>query len=714
MGRCIHTVLVITLGIIFFSSFNARASYTHLLWEHEINKSLNDRDKYYRHVGVQFDQTTFNLLWTPKASLALQEQLKFQEDHFNPWFHFLTGIVNSRSSVEEAKNSFSNAVKCAHDNPGILWVLFLEFQRAKQTKWADNCLKLLEKHFYTSGAQSSMVVSQQLLSFAQSEHKKGNMEGAQRLFNWASRFEAYPFWPTFVKGWVRILQNPLEFLQACSNCLQMIGSSWLLQITLAYYIYQCFVFALFFFILVSLFIIAVEAFPQVFHSVSCLFPIIVPVRLRYAFCIIIYCSFLIFGIIPFLFLTIICLWAYVKKGKKRFLTVLTWLLLLSPVNARIQEMFRVSMSPNSNLGVFRRVMAEGYHIGLEKKVISNLNLHHNDFLAHTANAVVNMKNNKIPAAMNHIRKAEKLNPEDPVVLVIAGNIYVLCGKSAKAEYYYQECLKKYPDNEYALFNLGQLQLTLMNTPVGTAHISQAAEINPRMVNKFIERNSYYFSDTWPSLRQFLQPSYRPFYFWRHIFWDNCGSWKTAKNMWGPSFFGISPQFFLLLAAITLIIFSSIRISNPFAKRSFCKLCGVPICRKCRIGPLCSRCVHETQAIHNESLSKRIKSRIVRNERLIKIFTKIIISFFYPGAHRFYNVDKIVFVGIIQTIFTSAVYAGYMAIFLFDFSYPFWVVKDCFHLVFWSLIIFNVYFAYKAVLSAVVEIKKIRSQNGTQR
>jgi tetratricopeptide (TPR) repeat protein len=689
MDRNKSLLVIANLLIILLSPAISSATYIHQLLEMPITNALNSRDSYYKKVGIPRNRTTFNLLRTQKGNLALKNQLELNIDLFSPWYRFLLGIVNLHLSDEEtASLNFEEALKCAQNNLGLTWVLFFEFYDAGLKKWPEECLKQLEKDFLSMGAQSAPVLSQQLMTIAKSEGMNGNNQIIEKYNKWSSSFEQYPFWQTFYQGWRNLTRQPEQFIKSYTKCTNMIRKSWLLQLKFLYYLYKWLRYAILFYIGIILFTISLKTMPIALHQFTCLFPHSVGPRIRYIFVIAIFLSLASFGIIPFLLLTAIFLWPYLEEKKKQLIGFVICLLILSPVDARIQEIFRVTFSKNQPLSLLQRSISENYNADLENQVMEYIEQNDFDYLGRISAAILNLKNGNPDTALIHIKHYEELIGNDPVALLTAGNIYYANGDLEKSKKYYKKCLNAFPQNEYALFNLGQINLSLMNTSEGTEQISKAAEINHEMINTFLEKNAMYFPDSVPPLRHFIQPEYKPGYFWRHLFLKNCGSWKSTNKLWGASFFGIPPLLFLIISPI-IILLLLIKFNTINRKILFCKLCQSTMCVKCRIGLLCINCAQKIGTIHNEKLNKNKRLKIHVRTLVTEKYVHIILNILSPGAGNLYNDKASRFTSIILIMLTSFIYASYTSLLIFNFSYPFWIVKNFFILLFCFLLLYNI-------------------------
>lgn len=699
-----------TTALFFFFTFFLftsvpSAKYIPLLWERPIYDALNSRDGYFNKVGITHDKATLNMLFTPKGSKALKEQLELNKDESSPWYHFLSGIVNLRSSDSSKFENFSNAIGSANNNPGVIWVLFLEFYQTRQGQWADSCLTLLEKHFLSIGAQSAPIISQQLLAIAKSENEKGNNLSFRKYVEWSARFEQYPFWQIFMRGLGALPQQPQVFVDACKKCITMIRSSWLLQLTLLYYLYRWLWLAFFFFITILFITLSIEMIPIALHPIAEIFPSSVSPRLKNLLTGAMFVSLSVFGIIPFFLIATFIYWPYVQKWKKAFLVICFFSLALSPINPRIQDLFRVSLSLDTSLGLFRKVTSEGWHTDLENRIMKNLTIEDSDYLSHTSAAILDLKKESISTSTAHILNAEKLKINDPVILTTAGNIYYAAGDFKLAKMYYKKCVETYPDYAPAKYNLGLLNFYMKNPSESSKQMAQASDLNPDLVNNFNEKNAHYFIDTLPLQRQFLQPDYSPNYFWRHVFPSYWGSWEGANKIWGFNSLGVPPLLFpfvVLLLIVLLFILAKLKLYPD--RRRFCKLCGSPLCKKCRIGQFCRNCVRITESTHEEAQKKQLKLKMKgRKERVIQV-TTIILNLLFPGAGELYRENTVAFSGIILIIITSCFYATYVAFFTFDFSYPFWVAKNSFTFIFFGLLLYNLFFAVVSIKDLLIELQ----------
>lgn len=712
MTKTKNTAFLICSIIILTVSMRISATYTPLFWEQAIVRALNDRDSYYSNFKNPSDKKQYPF-WKMNSNNRIGEQLEIFKDEQNPWYHFLNGIHHSNSSAPNAVVSFDSAISLAQNYPGVLWVLFLEFFQAEQKEFTEKCLSHLEKQRLASGAQSIPAIAQQLHLISQIEAKRGNTSNALRLYTWSSRFERIPLWQTFSQAMQYLPKQPALFLHTIKNCFVYLAQSWHLQLSFAYYAYQLiryFVFCLTFIIIL---IVMIPSLPRAVHPIADLFPLSINSNIRSALGIIIFFSLALFGLFPFLLLLSMMLWPHITKSRQKLFSVALVGIILFPVDIRIQEMFRTSLSNDCSTGLYKCATLSGWHPTLEKNIKEYADNHKADYLIHLAAAIIDLKRNNMESAKLYIQKAEKLSPaQDPVVLITAGNIYFSNGNHEKARNYYQTCIDYFPDNAIALFNLAQLNLQFFNTADGTELVTKSANIKPNLINKFIEQNDFYFSQEWPTLRNFIQPYYKPNDYWIKVFPDHCGSWKSSAKMWGSTFFGSSPLLGFSISIVLFIAMFTLQKKSSLENYFYCKSCGILMCRKCRMGPLCQDCNNLFSTTFDEITNRNLKLKIKNRKIYVQKLIICLLNTFLPGAGNIYKKERITILNILSLISTSFVFAIYLSLFSFNFSYPFQLISKYFLLIGICFLMITLYHATKSIKNFYKELKIMRITSGT--
>lgn len=657
-------------------------------WSKSISKAVSSRDSFYKYVGIS-SRETFNLVWTSEGSNTLSKKLERYNEPRNVWFYFLRGISTTRSSVQQSAENFNKAIQLCRGRPGTAWVLFNEFRFIKQKRWADKCLVELERSMLASGTLSLPLAAQQLMVFADKEDKAGNQELAQLYQKWARRFERAPFWQDALKGFNSIPSDPGNGVESFKSVIQNISNSWILQVSLLRYLYKWLKIAIIFFIISILLVTISETLPVAIHPTMENFPVSVIYNLKYFLTIAILLSFSVFSIIAVLLLLILLLWPY--SNKKGFLSICAVFLVLSPVDARIEEALRKSISETGPAGLFRNAIYHSWERELEVTLSANLETEGSNHLSHLSAAIYTFKKGSLQSSLYHLRNAEKIKPNDPVLLTTTGNLFALNNDPETAETYFKKCLKLYPNDPYATYNLGQLKIRNAEAAEGGDLIAKAARLSPIRVNNFITDNAHYFNNDWPRLREYIQADYSPDYFWKNIFPSSRGDWNSTSDMWGISLFGIPAKISAVLLPLAFMIAFAIRKKTANDIVNYCKLCGNPMCRKCRDGAICNTCSHATESSHNENIKNRIRQKIIAERRRKHKLKALILNLIFPGSGTIYNRDNIRISGVALIFFTSIFYATYYTIATVKFSYQSALMDKMFFLLIAVPVIYNIFF-----------------------
>jgi len=126
-------------------------------------------------------------------------------------------------------------------------------------------------------------------------------------------------------------------------------------------------------------------------------------------------------------------------------------------------MLRASLSPAGTLSLFKKSVDEGYYDDLDKVIRMHAASHENDYLVQAAAALYAAKKSDMNYALSSIQKARSLRGNDPVVLLIEGNIDFLAGAFEKAKNAFETCIKQFPEYAPAYFNCGQYYLGTVET-----------------------------------------------------------------------------------------------------------------------------------------------------------------------------------------------------------------------------------------------------------
>jgi hypothetical protein len=670
-------------------------------WAAKIDSGFYQRDAYFKSVLPDTTNLSLVLLNTIQRQL-LCDRLKSYPDTLSPWYHFIEGILECGQQKTSSSTHFATALALTKQDPGTTWALFIEFTRNRQTVWAERCLMHLEKLLLASGATRAPVIAQQLLFYAYQREKEKELTAAFSYYAWAERFDAHQVWSGIHRLKNCIPSHPRLVFITVKNLYQKCNSSWQLQLEIISLINDG-VRIFFLVILIALFVgLGFKYISPALHPVADRLPESIPPWVKSWLPVIVFLSFLSFGLLPFLWLVALCIWRFLELREKLLLTIALVLLAGTPLAARIQDMFLQARAHQGSLTLYSRAALEGYQSDLHQLALKKIIVDPSDALAYLAAALFAAKQNDTAAARLNIRKALDLRPGNRVMLTWAGNIEYLAGDNSAAVAFYQQVLTEYPDDMVVRFNLSQCYARNSDTTMDLDFMKMLGKSEQTEINDFINTNNVYFSNTWPPLRQVMNPDFHTREFWLTELRNNSGSWKTTRNLWGPSFFGAGPLlslyifFALLIALFTWGLTSKRRKGAHEATR--CRLCGKNVCAQCRKGELCPSCALATQFIRNVKILAAIQLKIMRNRHLFKNLRVHLLDIALPGAGMLYDGSVRLLIAMPVVALSAAVYAAFFFVSGLHLAYPHWVVYGIMEKYPFFLFFYNGIFIIRAIYS----------------
>jgi len=704
-ARCLRCWLFLLLSLCSFAAGAAPLpSSVPQFWEKEISDALDGRDNYFQRIGLDTSlYKTGNLSSETRQTIG-RNLMRFQELE-NPWFNFLSGML-LEGQGGSGRNSavpryidmyFSKALALAEQDPGLTWALLGEFHRFKIYLWENKCLSQMEKLFLSAGAQRSPLLAQQLLYYAVMA-EKDDPEQAERYQDWARQFDPNQPWSLIRKMWLHLLSNPPVVISTFSELLKLIGESWPLQIVFLADMVQWLHKSIAIAVMSLLILLGIKHAGKSLHAIADLFPAAVPPRLRqfYSMSMFFACGF--FGMVPFLWALMLLIWRYLSGAERALAGVCIAFLIAAPLGDRVESMFQASLNSGASLSLFRASLDEGYSPGAAQIIRINAAKHPDDYLAQLAAANFAVKASDILSAQEFIAKAERLSPQDPVVILTAGNIYYYAQDSGKANDYFSRCIKMFPELEATFFNPCLYYFGEMKIMEGMNLIESAGKLNPGRISSFIKKNDDYFSGEWPRLRHVLQPDYKSIYFWKTVFPRYWGTWKNAESSWGASSLGLNPVgYWILCVALTVILIRTGRNSGV-KKIFFCKLCGVPICRKCKAKEYCAPCYESVEHIPDQTIMHQILTKASLKRYRTRIVVPNAISMLFPGMGPLYANESLTAGPLLLALLSSAIYAVYVTAHAITFAYPLFVAGG----LFWALLApcfgYTIFFLINGILA----------------
>ncbi len=706
-ARALQKTMLPFFAVLFVCFSAAAAEYSQmrspgLLWEDEISVALSHRDAYFSRLGLSPENRLHGIVSRDQWEQLGAQLLRSKEPN-NPWYALLSGLVLAGSSSDNQNNRtdahryadtyFARAIELSRTSPGLLWVLFVELAHFDQHQWAQKAIRELDRLFITGGGQSAQVVAQPLLRQGLLAAEQKDYASAAEYLEWAISFDRFGGWPLIRRTLLRFPLDTEALARGTGRILNNFRNYWLMQLSVfrtGHYWLSAFLAIL---VIGCIAAFAFKYLTRALHGASHYYPKSIPLRIRTAYSVLLLLSVGFLGILPLLWVTVFLLWRFLSIREKVTMGIAAMLLALAPVNTRVADMLRQPSLPGNTLSVYQESLESIYTPRLQKRVRQHLRSHSEDYLAHVSAAVVALKKADGVAATELIRRAEALQPGDPVVLLTAANIAHFSNQFETANKYYRDCISMFPELEASFFNPCLYYFGEMKFIEGITLIDSASRLNPYTITSFIQKNDDYFSGDWPRLRYFLQPDYKSDYFFAHVFSGYNGDWRTADALWGNRLLGIP---ILPSAVISGILFILLVAMGHRAKPSgayACKLCGVPTCRVCRKNDLCPECFERSNELRDHPMGQKIRSKIAQNRRLVSETVKSSLDVIFPGsgmvagnrtAAEFYR-------GLAILGITALVYSLYYFVFTAQFQYPYWAAADIFGRILFLLMAYNVFF-----------------------
>ena len=644
-------------------------------WTPQIDSALRVRDAYFK--AVLPDTSNFALiLLSAQQQHELCERVAAAPDSSSPWHDFCAGILNCNQKSSAASGYFASALARAHADPGTTWALFVEFTRNRQTMWAERCLMHLEKLLLIAGARASPAIAQQLLFYAQSYEKQKDYANAFGYYAWAERFDPNQLWSLLHRMRNCIPMHPMLFVGTLRSMAGQLSRSWILQLDLAANLYAWVRYFLLILMLAVFIGTGIRHLPKAVHFLADRMPKDIPASLKTVLPISVVLSFLAFGLLPFLWLVAFLIWKFLDKKERIVVFCALLLLACSPLDSRIQDMFIQARLPQGSLALYARASQEGYSPEVQRLALGSISVDRTDVLAQVTASLCALKQGDTAAACLSAQRAASIRPDDPVVLLSAGDAALAANDPAAAAPYYQAVISKHSNEMSARFNLAQCYAHKSDTIPDLDFMKILPASEQTSITTFINANNMYFSKNWPILRQFMAPDYQPTYFWLHLFPAYSGSWETARNPWGAAFLGLSPlhSFAVFIALLVMLIGWNCTPAAQKRKKgiSVCRLCKRATCSTCKKNELCPSCVQATQYIRNVKTLANIQSKIKRKYLVSLRTQEYLLDICVPGSGMLFSGRHRAVLSSSVILTTSAVYASFILLLTINLGYPHWV------------------------------------------
>jgi len=613
------------------------------------------------------------------------------------WPRYISGIAAGEGDVRE--RLFGEAIKAAAADsktyPGTLWLLALEFIRNGHTQFADECFNAIEMYILAVGGSSAPLLSQQLILFG-NYLAASDPTAAEYCYNTAKRFDKNQCWWLYRKGAIGFPHNFNNMTAAVpeftAEALNILATSWRAQVAFLCWVYRFFAVTIFIFVFALFAVFAVKYLPQGVHPISDTLFVGASPPIRTAASVVIVLSMLMAGVVPALWIMAFLMCRFMNAKEKKLLLLACAILTVSPLNFLVDSFLSRGIHPDSPALLLDRSIREGYSGDLYKLAKANRSQRSNNLATELTLAICATKSDGYGANSDAIGKALELAPEDPLTLMYAGNHAFLTSDINGMKQYYGTVLKNNPKSPEAIFNLAQAHADDSNFIL----ISDAASINAGLIGGHVRTNVHYFDEDVPPLRQIIQPTLTPFYFWSRLFLAAPAEILRFND--NKTYFGLSPLAAFGISAVLMLVFlclySTAWKQGPKVRKYFtCRICGRLLCKRCRKGTICSICYKKSIDSHNDASTMYNLQKSYQDKAILRRdFTRFFLGITIPGAGALYKGETF-FKPTVTILITSAVFAACYCAVTFHTYYPSAAVVDPIYCV-PVLLLYNVFAFFK--------------------
>jgi tetratricopeptide (TPR) repeat protein len=660
--------LAAVAALVFVMPTAARASQ---FLSEEINSALSKRDAFLKQLGMPAGMLPSDGPWTQKSGRdgGFRERLEAAGNVGGPWHRYISGVASDDSSARE--RFFSGAVKAAAADPGTLWLLALEFIRGGHISFADECFEDIEGCVLAVGGSSVPLLAQQLILFGNTL-AESDPNTAEYCYAKAARFDDSQCWWVYRKGAIDFPDNVINTIPSfVTEAFSILGTSWHAQVTLISHLYRFFAAAIFIFACILFAVFAVKYLPHGVHPLGDTLFVGASPLVRTAASVIIVLAVLLIGVVPTLWVIAFLVCRFMNANEKKLLILACAILTISPLSFLADSFLSRSLRQDSPAFLLERSIREGYSVDLFNLAKENLSKRPGNYATGLTLAVCATKSENYGANSDAVNKALDLAPDDPLTLMYAGNHAYLTGDIEGMKQYYGAVLKSNPMSAEAKFNLAQAFADDggFTTP---DMIGEAAKINASLIGRYMRVNSRHFQDDVPPLRQIIQPTLTPMYFWSRLFMaDPAELLQFNKN---KTYFGLSPLTAFGASAVLMLVFLCLytvlwKYESKVKTYFTCRICGRVLCRRCRKGTICSVCYKKSIDSQNNAAAMYNLQKIYQNKAILrKDFTKFALGILIPGADTLYKGEAVI-KPLITVLITSVIFAACYCAVTFRPYYP---------------------------------------------
>jgi hypothetical protein len=621
------------------------------------------------------------------------------------WGPFLSGLVPIFTSTdtgtpaqtnEVSRAAFRESIEAARSDAGALFLLLHYLHQLELPALQDSCLQSLQGHMCARGAQRYRLIAGSLLHFSVQDAAG---DAHRTHLSHARTFDAYEPWIPYMQAAASLFSTPGQAVSALQEGFSLLHTSWWNQLQALHTLVQGAMIACALFIALVMAGCAYRGLPPALHGLTHHIPWGKSPRVNLTLVILIYLSLVTFGLFFFTIVTVCIIWRYLSRQEKTAAGIVAILALGMILLSTSVGTMEKSTHPGSSLYLFeqsrRREANRSLYHHLRQYVIT----HNRDHLAHTAAAIQALKLAQLQQARHFISQALSLRPDDPVVIAEAVNVHDAAGSRARADSLYARLQRRFPGYTHLYLPPGTIDSLHMHYP------DSLQDTAPGMhgpAGRFVRENRRFFTDTLPRARRHMHPDYTPAHFWRHVFDATPGVWKHSDVIWRRLWLGTSiggSLILTLLGCSAAAIAAWRRIIRPVM---FCRTCGIPICDDCaQEKHLCARCFSYAGDVDDDQMAEYIEDKIRKKHTRLFTILPWIVNALLPGLRVWFDVRvQRTAVLLWGCACTAVVYAGYIMLAVFRFSYPLPGALRVLYICLVPLCLYSLFFFVRSLIHAL--------------
>jgi tetratricopeptide (TPR) repeat protein len=332
------------------------------------------------------------------------------------------------------------------------------------------------------------------------------------------------------------------------------------------------------------------------------------------------------------------LWKHCSRDEKSILKVILMGIALVPILVMWERSMCRHLDARLGVNLYHEAWSRGYERSLSERALSFPAHGHEDsvFRALAISLQYKKQGNYLRAGQ-YGREATRIDPQNPMALLNAGNLEMASFEYPKAAVAYEKARREAPHLVETWFNSSQAELYNNNSDKHKTYLDKAAELDPIWVTQWLKDNDQNFP-VYPATRKAMDPMLRTGQAWS-------AAWRSLIDL---DFLRVGIRAGILdikgswlLAAVIL---SALALYFRFRHYSLhthgwdlfeCKICGRVMCRSCRKGVHCQNCFKTVAGVHENRIRVDLVSRLRNRSALVSVRTVSTLNSLFPGIGHLY-------------------------------------------------------------------------------